>query len=175
MFRFMNQFVLSKACLACDGCCRFIEEKSLWRPKITLEEKEQIAGLDSIDKVFPEGTVDESGRIKTVPCVYSYVCAFFNVEDHACGIYNRRPFECQLYPFLLVKIKDSFFLGVHMHCPYVQEYFDTQDYRRYVEYLRQFFAQDNVKDYLRKNYKIISDYSGGMDEIERVFPLDIKT
>ena len=175
MFRSKKQFVSSKACLACDGCCCFGEEKSFWRPKITLEEREQAAGLDSIETVFPDGTVDDSGCITAIPGAYNYVCTFFNVEDHTCGIYNRRPFDCQLYPFLLVKVEGRIFLGVHMNCPYVQEHLDSEDYKKYVAYLRKFFTQDDVTDFLQKNHQIIGEYLGSMEEIDCLFPLDIKT
>lgn len=175
MFRLMKQFVPSRVCLACDGCCRFSEEKSFWRPKITLEEKGQVAGLDSIEAVFPDGTVDDSGHITTIPGVYTYVCTFFNVEDHACGIYNRRPFDCKLYPFVLVKTKGRVFLGVHRNCPYVQEHIESEDYKKYVAYLRKFLAQDNVMNFLQKNHRIIGEYLGCIEEIDRLFLLDIKT
>ena len=41
MFSDLPQFVPQSVCLSCDGCCRFKEEQSSWRPKAVGDEKVQ--------------------------------------------------------------------------------------------------------------------------------------
>ena len=38
----LNQFVPSRYCLFCHGCCRYAQKKSCWSPKMGEEEKEQV-------------------------------------------------------------------------------------------------------------------------------------
>ena len=171
MLENLKQFVPSEVCLSCDGCCRFKEPNSTWRPKVSGEEKKNIAVDDVrlIDKIFTSETVDDKNYLRTTRCHDLYHCVFHNPKDNTCGIYGRRPFECRLYPFILSRRKSKVVVFAHGNCPHVQQYRDHSSFRDYVEYLKTYFSQENVREFLRQNPFWIGDYSDYEAELELVF------
>ncbi len=175
MFKDFKQFVGSSVCLKCDGCCRFKEAHSRWRPYITEKEK-QIAAtrLGVVEKIFGPNAVFSDGKIRTTPCGQGFLCHFLNNSDNTCGIYHARPFECQFYPFLLGKENGQAVLYVHLNCPYVQEHFGTSVYKEYTEYLKGFLSQKNVREFLQNNPMLLTDYSLYRDELDCVCGLSLE-
>ena len=90
----LPQFVPQKVCLSCDGCCRFKEEKSPWRPKITRDEMNEraLGGSGLVASIFSKQR-DEDGYVKAVPCPTGAQCVFFHPPDNTCRVYADRPFE----------------------------------------------------------------------------------
>ena len=126
-----KQFIPSDFCLGCLGCCRFAKNPSLWAPS--------------------EGALikDKSG----------YVCAELNQEDNRCKIYAKRPLDCQLYPFLLVRKGDTLQLGLHKSCCFIQDKSLTKSgIQSYGDYLKRKLTTPQCISALRKNYKIAADY-----------------
>jgi len=162
MLNNLKQFVPATICLLCDGCCRFKEESSLWRPKLNSNE------LSS--RIF-ERTVAKDGRLKTCCVSKEHLCSFFNPEDHTCHIYTKRPFECQLYPFLLHHRDGKVVLSVHLLCPYVQQTKAKPIFQEYTKYLQNYFNRVEVRDYLHNNFHL-DDYSFYQDELEDVLIID---
>lgn len=170
MLKDFEQFVPSEVCLKCDGCCRFKEENSLWRPKVSGGEKKH-GGL--AEEIFSKNLLDHDGRIKTVSCHGGdYQCSFFQAQSNTCGIYRQRPFECQLYPFILTKDKDKKAVDVHLNCPFVQETRNTPAFDRYVEYLQDFFKRRDVVKFLHDNPDSGGDHSHYRSEIQHMFTVE---
>ncbi len=168
MFNDFKQFVPSEVCLKCDGCCRFKEADSRWRPYFSPSEI-KIAALPSLpDKVFGKHLVGLDQRIKTTPCGQGFLCHFFNPQDNSCGIYHARPFECQLYPFILGKEDKNIILYVHLNCPFVSEHWGLGVYKEYAQYLVNFFDQSSVRTFLKENLSLIADYSAYRAEMDCV-------
>ena len=168
----LKQFVPSEVCLKCDGCCRFKEKESLWRPKIAKEEIERLSRHDLFSKIFSKSMVEKNGYIKTTSCGSGHQCHFFENKTNTCRIYGERPFECQLYPFVLTKNKGEVAVDVHHHCPYVQEHRNTQHFQDYADYLKQFFKREDVRNFMAGHSHLVSDYSSHQDELEFLFSLD---
>ncbi len=167
----LAQFVPARVCLACDGCCRFHDGGSVWRPKITGDEIKRLYPdkLDVANAVLDQKAVDDNGYFKTVNVDGACCCAFFDAKYHTCKIYSERPFECALYPFLLVKKEKRIFLGVHLSCPYIQEKHSSEEYKRYVETLKEFFQAKNVVEFVQRNQTLAGTYLKYLDEIEDLF------
>jgi Fe-S-cluster containining protein len=162
-----RQFVPSKVCLACDGCCRFREAQSAWRPKMS--DLEKVA--PATKKIFTARSIDDQGFITTVEHQDTFVCYFFNPRHNTCGIYSQRPFECRLYPFLLIKNKNGKGLAAHLNCPYIQEAWDSEPLQGYRKYLQEFFLRDEVLAFLKASPALFGDDASFTDEIEFLFPL----
>ena len=175
MINSLPQFVPQKVCLSCDGCCRFKEEESRWRPKLAIEEKElfkeQKIGL--AQKIFSRDPVDSQGYLKTVSCSGGYHCTFFNLEKNTCRIYNHRPFECQLYPYILSRKEQKAAIFVHLNCPYVQEKIGSDEFKNYVLKLEQCLLDPEALAFLRGNPQLVGDYAEFQNELEFLFFLKI--
>lgn len=169
----LQQFVPSDVCLQCDGCCRFKDADSSWRPRMTGEEIKQAAKKGLAAQILSKEILSPDGRIKTVSCGAEHLCSFFHPQDHTCRIYQTRPFECQLYPFVLSKETDGAGVYVHWNCPFVQEKRESEDFVRYVEYLKNFFAAAEVLNFLKRNPSLVGDYAEYREELEFMFRLPV--
>ena len=165
------QFVPQQVCLSCDGCCRFKEQNSSWRPKVAKEEIDQIA-LGLADKIFSKKFTDAQGHIRAVQNGGVCRCTFFNTQYNTCGIYSYRPFECQLYPFLLARKGEEIFISVHLNCPFIQENKGKDAFQRFTGALRNYFGSDDTKNFLKRNPLLAADYSEYEHELEYLFKLE---
>ena len=159
MINQLKQYVPSSVCLKCDGCCRFQLSDSPWRPKVGEQE-------------MTEG-VDGAGYVKSVAVGDHQQCVFFNKSDNTCGVYERRPFECSLYPFILSKTPQGIKMYVHLACPHVQNNEMSQDFQEYIDYLTTFFGQSQTKDFLKSNSRLLHDYSQFDQELRFLFDIGI--
>jgi uncharacterized protein len=169
----LKQFVPSQVCLSCDGCCRFKEAQSLWRPMITGQERDEQRNPDFARKVFSAQVVDDAGFITTLPLKDSFICYFLNPSHNTCGIYHARPFECQLYPFVLGRNSEESGVYAHLNCPYIQDSWDSPKFLEYKKDLQQFFRQDEVRAFLKRNPCLVREYQPFLDELEFLFPLSL--
>ena len=159
MFADMKQFVPSSVCLSCKGCCRYKEENSCWRARLGTQES----------TAFLNGTVDTQGFIKTVLRSSSHTCYFLDSDMNICKNYADRHFQCTIYPFVLTKNKNNVTLSVHWGCPYIQEQLGSEEFKEYACYLKEYFAQENVKAFLKENPSLVQDYSQYSDELDDLF------
>lgn len=166
----MPQFVPRDVCLSCDGCCRFKDATSSWRPKITGEEKEEVLNrLPLADKIFLRSIVDDEMRLTTVSEKNVCRCRFFDTANGQCRIYAFRPMECQLYPFLLARKEGRIYLAVHLNCPYIQEYRHTSQFDEHFLLLKHFFLQDRIRAFVSAHQDLAGDYQGYQDELEYLY------
>ncbi|RMH09018.1 MAG: YkgJ family cysteine cluster protein [Nitrospirae bacterium] len=114
------QLVPSQTCLTCEVCCRFPERNSPLRPYFRMQE---------IDRAIAHGLApihfsDHQGCHITViphPHAEGYICPAFDPLTQHCQIYEVRPLDCQLYPFLLMWDPDrtTVLLGWDRKCPFL--------------------------------------------------------
>lgn len=158
----MKAFVSSEVCLKCQGCCRFHDQNSDWRPRLGDEEQEILKSYNS---------VEANGYVKTCTHGDGYRCFHFNPHDNTCSVYDQRPFDCIFYPFLLSKIAEGIGVFAHLSCPYVQENLNTPYLDEYVAYLKDFFHQPDVQEFLLMNPSVIHDYQSYADEMMLVLTI----
>ncbi len=150
----LKQYVPSHICLKCEGCCRYETDDSMWRPKW---DKRQF--VDSQDYVT---TIVECGK---------HLCRFLNKGDNTCKVYDDRPFECVLYPFVLSQTPEGLHVYVHLACPYIQDTQAGPALEAYKEYLRTFFQSADMIDFLKRSRHLIHDYTPALLELQHVFTL----
>jgi len=164
----IKQFIAEDYCLQCKGCCRFKEENSVWAPCLTDEEIQALLERKGI----PPVSINADKRIHPVfdSKEDSYLCAFFNPQDHRCGIYKFRPFECQLYPFLLNLRKGSkVVLTVDLNCPYVKDKIGSPEFKEYAEELAAFLNSPKQIKLLKDNPHLLQAY----EEVAEIIELNI--
>jgi len=138
----------------------------VWRPRVWAQEK----GL--AEHIFAKEALDQNQQIKTLRCHDgTHQCKFFSPEGNACTIYAYRPLECRLYPFVLMKQEGGTVLAVHLSCPHIQGTGGSSEFEKYAGYLKEFFAQQDVRQLLRENAALIDDYAEYSNELKVLFPV----
>jgi Fe-S-cluster containining protein len=163
----IKQFVPQEFCLKCRGCCRFKEADSVWSPCLLDEEIQEL--LDKPD--IPAASISIDRRIQPVanPAGEGFICPFLEVRDNQCKIYGSRPFECQLYPFLINLRKGRVLLTVDLNCPYVYEKISSQEAKDYIAYLTDYLNSSPLRLMLKNNPQIIQAY----EEVREVAELKL--
>ncbi len=171
----LKQYVTSEICLACDGCCRFKEEDSRWRPKVAASEKDAIKRSDLATEILRREIFTPQGYILAQKADSSscFTCVFLHRSEGTCRIYARRPFDCRLYPFVLDRKEEKIRVCVHRNCPFIEQTLQSPPYEEYVQYLKNYFSHPQVKDFLRANPELAGDFSMYADELEPVFALEL--
>ncbi len=169
MIHNLKQFVPSEVCMSCDGCCRFKEADSTWRPKMTGGEIKAAKQSDLFFKIFTKDKVDSTERIKTVSCEGQHFCTFLDQKTNACRVYDQRPFECRLYPFVLTKKENKTVVMTHHHCPYIQQKRQTQEFKDYTKYLEGFLKSKDVANFVKQNSGVWEEYPDDQDQLEYLF------
>ncbi|MDD5059742.1 MAG: YkgJ family cysteine cluster protein [Candidatus Omnitrophica bacterium] len=164
----IKQFVPSEFCIKCKGCCRFKEAGSVWSPCLLDEEIQKI--LDK--KGIPVASISIDRHIQPVACsgCSDLVCPYLAVSENKCQIYEMRPFECQLYPFLLNLRKGKVLLTVDLNCPYVCEKINNQEAKEYIIYLTGFLNSPKMLKLFEDNPQIIQAY----EEVREVAEINLK-
>lgn len=158
----IKQIVPQEICLICDGCCRFIEKESLWRPVFTPEEKSRINNNLSLDK---------DHKINVIHYKKTNICPCFSVEQNLCKVYNLRPFDCQLYPFLLIRSGSKVCLGLDQKCPFTKTFLSDKGRDKYIRYLEKELTSENTKDWLRNNPSLFGVADSDVLELAFLFDL----
>lgn len=167
----MKQFVPQESCLKCQGCCRFSQQNSLWAPCLLDEEIQ-----DLLDRDIPPVSISMEKRICPIPhpSQEGFVCPFFNIQENKCKIYDFRPFECQLYPFLINFRNKKALLTVDLNCPYIKDNLNTKALGEYTDYLIHFLNSKEQLNNFRNSPQIIQAYEEVLDIIELQLPGEIK-
>jgi Fe-S-cluster containining protein len=150
----IKQFVPEYVCLNCDGCCRFLEEDSMWQPALLEEE----AKLYSKDSACKDG-VSRDKKINPQCSKGSFYCYFFDIRDNKCKVYQNRPFECRLYPFLINRTEEGTYLAVDLKCPFIKDKLNKKEFKEYLNYLISFLGLPVIAFALKQNPQIFHDYS----------------
>jgi len=167
----IKQFVPSEVCLKCQGCCRFKEEFSVWSPCLLEEE---VQGY--LDKKIPAASISADRRLHPVanPAGEGCICPFLKSADNCCQIYEMRPFECQLYPFLINLRGKKVVLTLDLNCPYIEKSLKSPALKEYTEYLAAYLNSPARIKLLKDNPQVIQAYEEVIDLVELKNPDETK-
>ncbi len=159
----IEQILPQEVCLKCRGCCRFKKINSAWSPCLLDEEIQ-----DLLDKDIPGAFISADKKLLLVqnPQGEDFVCPFLNIKDNKCKIYGLRPFECQLYPFLISLRQGKVILTLDLNCPYVNKHLKDTDVKKDTYSLIAFLNSPACLKTLKDNPQIIQAYEEVMDIIE---------
>lgn len=168
----IKQFVPQDFCLKCRGCCRFREASSVWSPCLLDEEIQELLDKPGI----PVASISIDRRIQPVanPEGLDFLCPFLETLMNKCRIYSFRPFECQLYPFLINLRQDKVLLTVDLNCPYVYEQINSQQAKDYIVYLTNYLNSAPLLAMFKDNPQIIQAYEDLREVAELNLPHEIK-
>jgi Fe-S-cluster containining protein len=168
----IKQFVPQDVCLKCQGCCRFKKADSVWTPCLLDEEIQNL--VDKAD--IPPALLSLDRRIRPIdnPQGEGFICAFLDIQHNKCKIYELRPFECQLYPFLISMRHKKILLTLDLNCPYVKDKLDTQEFKDYTSYLSALLNSPKQLEVFKDNPQIIQAYEEVLDVMELEIPDEIQ-
>ncbi len=165
----IKQIIPKEACLKCQGCCRFRKIDSVWSPCLLDEEIQ-----DLLDKKIPPACISSGKKLLPIldPQSEGLICPFLDAKDNKCKIYDFRPFECQLYPFLINLRGGKVILTLDLNCPYVAEHLKDDELKKYTDYLIAFLNSSSQLKLLKNNPQIIQAYEEVLEIIELGLPHD---
>ncbi len=152
----IKQLIPEEYCLKCRGCCRFAELNSVWSPNLLDEDLKEFR-----KNGFSASVVSCGKKIRLVlfQKENNFACSLLGQEDNRCKVYSFRPFECQLYPFLLNKKGKRVFLAVDLNCPYAKENLQSLSFKKYARYLSQLLNRPLRLKRLKESPQVIQRYS----------------
>lgn len=152
----IKQIVPSKVCLNCLGCCRFSRPDTLWSPFLLDEEVRDFLARD-----IPPSAIDSGKRIRPVPGREpdTFICGFLNPQDNRCKIYDFRPLDCQLYPFMINREGKKVFLAADLRCPFVKENLEGGEFKKFTRSLTEWLNSPAQLNLLRHNLHMIQEYA----------------
>jgi Fe-S-cluster containining protein len=162
----IKQFIPQEFCLKCQGCCRFQEYNSVWLPCLLEEE---IQGL--LDRKIPPASISMDKKIQPLsnPEGQGFICALLDIKENKCKIYDLRPFECQLYPFLINLRGKKVILTVDLNCRYIRDNLNTKEFKEYIDYLVAFLNSPSQIKLLKSNPQILATY----EEVAKIVELKL--
>jgi Fe-S-cluster containining protein len=114
------QIVPSQVCLSCEVCCRFPERHSPFRPFFSESEIQQAIALGIDASYFSDSA---GSQVEPVPHPFGegYLCPAFDPATSHCRIYDVRPLDCQIYPFVVMwdEERQGVLLGWDTKCPFL--------------------------------------------------------
>lgn len=159
----IKQFLPQEYCLSCRLCCRFKEENSVWSPCLLDEEIQAL-----LDKKIPAASISIDRRLHPVHSCSegTFICPFLDAQENKCKIYAFRPFECQLYPFLISLRGKRILLTLDLNCPYARAKLNSPELKEYTAELTAFLNKPSQIKILKDNPQIIQAYEEVLDVIE---------
>lgn len=158
----IKQFIPHGYCLGCRGCCRFAEPDTVWAPALLDEDERRLAA---------GGKAAACGPRHRIRLVYdrqedAYLCAFLNRCDNACSVYPIRPFECQLYPFLINRRGKKVFLSIDPKCPCAGQQLSDTPLGAYARRLAASLSTPAFRRLIKRNPQLIQSYADAVDIAE---------
>lgn len=170
----LKQFVPQEFCLRCGVCCRFPQSDTVWAPLFTESEIRYLVEDGALPPIVftnhPKDNNSGAQRINLLEHESNFICPCFGICDQKCKIYKHRPFECQLYPFLLVINNAKFFLAKDNECPYFKNG-QKDRIKDHIDYLRKEFKNENLFSFLKQNQALFVEYPSA--DLELLFPIDL--
>jgi uncharacterized protein len=140
---------------------------SAWSPCLLDEEIQ-----DMLDKKIPPACISAGKKLLLIPDPRGegFICPFLEVKDNKCKVYGFRPFECQLYPFLINLRGGKVILTLDLNCPYVSEHLKSAVFKKYTEDIITFLNSPAQLEILKENRQVIQAYEEVLDIIELELP-----
>jgi len=97
----MEQITSKDICLKCRTCCIFDKKDSYFAPIFTPNEKE---GVDKLNLDFSYSFTKKGNIWQIMLEDYGEMtkCPFLDTKTWLCRIYESRPFDCKIFPYILM-------------------------------------------------------------------------
>ncbi len=159
----MNQIVHHEQCRRCRECCRFRANREDFAPIFTDQEVAAIRAVrehnhQPMPEFAPFKATTNIRQIRLKPAehadpVYPLVCPFLDEDSYECSIYEVRPFDCRIWPFIIVKVRETGAIQLEHFtgdaCLALQEV-SAEDFAEYEAYMQELVASADMLALLRE-------------------------
>ena len=159
----MLQIISSKDCKGCnDKCCRFAPHLLRFSPIFTEEEFNKVVKKSFSRGLFKKVSKDIYQLRLRKKEEGHYICPFLT-EDDKCSIQKIKPYECEIWPFILMRGKGKNRNKVYLmideanECHAIEKA-SKEKIKKYIKYLKKYLESGRTIKLFRKYPKVISDY-----------------
>lgn len=138
----------------------------MWAPVFMFEEIVELIDKDILPSLLfshPGQKTSRASRINLTKSGDLFICPCFDEPANKCRIYPRRPFDCALYPFLLVRKDELVYLAIDKKCPYAASNSGTFKTALYKGYLKRSLQSKQFIVLAKNNPEIAGDYGSDPD------------
>ena len=155
--RGVPQIVPESWCMKCKICCRFPDTTEVQTPAWSALEAEWAQASGGDPSWFRK--IDQSPSLgpRLQPCGSGFRCPAFHEQTNGCTIYDVRPLDCRIYPFVLTKdaAQTRVLLSMDAKCPYIEKHGSAPETLAYAQMLVAYLETPVGLDYLKQNPNII--------------------
>ncbi|HNX90477.1 MAG TPA: YkgJ family cysteine cluster protein [Candidatus Omnitrophota bacterium] len=156
------QIVTSRFCFECKGCCKFFENNSAWVPHLSSDEIKALKAKGAPEDFF-DGKTIKPAYLREAEI---FLCRFLNFETSKCKMYDIRPFECRLYPYLLNLDGKKIFLAADPYCPYVKKNARSKAFKKFTERIIAFLNEPATVKFIKKNMHLANSYNNVINLVQ---------
>lgn len=153
------QIVPQEWCLKCRICCRFPDSdtEKVQAPTWSPSEAQWAYEAGGEPSWFKKTDRSPSLLPRLHSCGEGCRCPAFKPESNTCSIYESRPLDCRLYPFVLTKDPSGakVLLAMDTKCPYLEEHGEDSAVAAYSIELAGYLESPTGLAYLKTNPKIV--------------------
>lgn len=138
----LSELISREDCANCRICCKFEPDELIDAPTFTKEQMQYIK--NNINKDIKFANIDDIYQIELVKYKSKYKCPL--LSEKGCMLPNKyRPFDCESWPFYVMKKNDKYVITKSNDCPI----FNKIDNKVLIDFIEQKFlniAKEIVKD-----------------------------
>lgn len=156
----MDNISSKNKCQKCRECCKFYKDEIYFAPLFTDEEKGIVEGLINGKVSFKKyKDSDNVFQIELVKSGHLYVCPLLDEKTHLCAIYEKRPFDCRIWPFIFMKKDNDIVLACFDKdlCPNMDSMKKRQIPRLTKKVLR-WIKKNDVHKLIKEHKELVWDY-----------------
>ena len=166
----MLQIINSKDCINCkDKCCKFASHLLRFSPIFTEEEFNTVIKKGFSKKLFKKISKNAYQLKLNKKEKGFYVCPFLS-KGNWCSINEIKPYDCKIWPFILMrgkgKNKNKVYLMIDKvnECPAIKKA-SKEKIKKYIKYLKNYLESDKIIKLFKKYPKIIYSYDYDLTRI----------
>ncbi|TSC53611.1 MAG: hypothetical protein LiPW39_172 [Parcubacteria group bacterium LiPW_39] len=142
-------------CIKCQECCKFKKSEIPWTPIFSKAEIDAIGKKYKIRVAWKKYKNNQNAfqprLIKSEKNGKIFVCPFLNEKKYSCSIEKLQPFDCQIWPFVLMKNKKKDAINLvyygKKYCPSLAKT-GKRRFEAYKKYLVNFSKLNSIVPYL---------------------------
>lgn len=164
----LEELLTLEDCANCKICCHFQEDELFDAPTFTKEQIDYILNVMKVKAEFMQkddiyqislNEVDSKG----------YKCPL--LSDRGCILpFNIKPFDCQSWPFYVMKNDNEYIITVSKDCPT----FNQITRKKLKQYIKLKFLKEALH-IIQEHPSMITEYNRELEILYRINKKDVKT